>query len=156
MPPVTERIGEILDRIVGHETIPNIDKKISYVSEKLFPLAQSDIKIVAWELPPEFYNDEGVVKALEEAAERGVEIEILHGPKLDIPDELSRLQQEEKVMLLSCKEAGHVGFITVDRRHAIVEEADLSSYAVVRTNTIFLAKELEEEFAKLKLRAQTS
>lgn len=156
MPPVTERVGEIIDRIVGHKIIPNMHRKIHYTSESFFPSAKSNIKILAWELPPEFYNNKEVVRALEEAAERGVEIEILHGQKMDIPNELSRLQQEGKIGLLELKKVGHVGFMTVDGKHTLVEETDLPQYAVVRRNTIFLTGNFEREFERLKRQALTA
>lgn len=143
----------LLLRVFG--VIPNTDLESGIkICKELFDRAKSSIRIVAGNLDSRFYNNSQIVQALEKASERGVLIEIIHGPQIDpASKEILRLKSEKKVKLYRYKKRPADQFMVIDRKHVRVEEFHHSEQderrAYVKYNTIFLGQRLEIEFAEL-------
>lgn len=157
-----ERAERLANLFFGEKFI-GTESKIAYITETLLPLAKSHIHAVEPKLSGKFFNDERVVQALKEAAQRGAEIEILHGPDADLPEnELSRLKEEGLIKLFPLKEPPTGTVKPLPRKELPAEEFWVvdGTHILIRTKpalysalnyAFFTAASYEEEFLRLKV-----
>jgi hypothetical protein len=131
------------------------------ICKELFKKAGASIKIVSGNLSSSFYNDPEIIQALDEASQRGVCIEIIHGTPMDLGNgRLFELQEQGKIMLYALKEYPIHQFIVVDGKHVRVEEPHYQKQGSRRAyavhNTLFLGRKLEVEFNKLRIFAKST
>ena len=148
-------IGAIFLRLFGiHYHAGNIER-INQATWEFFGLATSSIRIVAGELTNLFYSDPRTLQALEKAREKGVCVEIVHGPARD--ENVAALLQARGVKLYMLDERPRIHFTIVDGKHAKVEDfhepGQVNRVYYIKYNTEYLAASLEEKFATLKAKA---
>lgn len=145
-------IGAVFLRLFGiHYYTGNIEK-INKATWGFFDLAASNIKIVAGELTNLFYSHPRTLEALEKAREKGVCVEIVHGPARD--ETVVAQLRARGVKLYALDERPRIHFAIVDGKHAKVEDfhepGQLNRVYYIKYNTEYLATSLEGKFAALK------
>lgn len=110
-------ISEFFD---GFKTYFSWEEAIEPITE-LINTAESSITVRGSDLGK--MSDLGLTQALESAGRRGVTVQIEHGPETQEEREIiSRLRQEEKVVLYPLERRPESHFIIVDGKHSIIEE----------------------------------
>lgn len=130
------------------------------LSKELFNQAKHSIKIVAGELDAQFYEHPEIIKELEKAIERGVKVEVITGPSLDLKTvQIPKWAEQGKLHLYKLRERPELHFIVVDGEHARLEEFHTTKQrerrAYTLKKTFFLARKLEMEFTKLKAKFES-
>lgn len=142
------------EKFFGLNINRNIEKSIEF-SVKVFTLAKNNghIRIVGGELDKRFYSDSRIIKALEDAYNRKVKIDIIFGPEMDSGnDGIKSLWIEEKIRLWWLEKRYDKHFMVIDDHFVRIEEyhlplqIDRKAYVY---KSIWLGKELIDEFTKL-------
>ena len=148
-----------LERLLGIYINRDLEKGIEQ-STMLFERANQggSIKIVAGEIEKRFYNDSKIIKALEDAKDRKVSIDIIFGPIAESGnDTILKLWKEDKINLWLLKERYPKHFMLIDDKHVRVEEFHLPGQKERRAfvyKTSWLGSKLAAEFVKLQAQAQ--
>lgn len=96
-----------------------------------------------------------MVQALEEAAQRGVNIVILHEPNIDLTKyELLHLKKEGEVKLFTSSVIPFRGYTVVDAKHFLVETERSRSIFSGLTNSLFRGPDLNGHFWKSRVQAK--
>lgn len=149
---------KFLRLVYGVKRNTEIETIIPY-SVELFNKAEKTIWIVAGNLGAELWANPSIIEALENASDRGVEIRIIYGDKMDSDNfEIPRLHQEGKIYLYELEFRPRTLYTIVDESHVRVVEPHLSSEphsSWVRHNTLWLGRQLELDFKELMQQVKT-
>ncbi len=142
----------------GYTTLGDLKNDVE-VTADLFNSSKNNIKIVSGEFNTQFYNDEKIVNSIDNASKRGVNINLIVGPTIDISSKgILSLAKEGKIKLYTLPRRTDSHFKVIDKKNVYVEtpHVPLSDKRNIQIgkNTIILGKELEEDFEKLKSEAK--
>lgn len=155
--------GMYFERSFPLRRVKNDKGKCKDVCSDLFHEAKKSIRIVGGNLHHGFYSDNKIVKDLKEALQRGVNVEIVCGPKIDAQNDkllnLAQTAEHFKIIHLPYYPQRH--FMVVDGRHVRKEKkhsTNLTQHLDVEGDILynrpFLASQLSEIFETLKHKAQ--
>ena len=104
------------------------------------------------------YSKPEIINALENAANKGVNIEIIHGPTDYRSEEIARLQRENRLSLYPLDERPERHFMVVDGKHVLIEKSHSVRKYPISIITCFHAHPLSDEksiiFEQMKYRSQ--
>ena len=130
----------------------NDDTRIASV--RLFNGAKKAIKIIAGDITSEFYNDDLIISAFQNAINRGVSVEIAYDPhrvKGEVSE--SAISKLSKVKIWKLEKVPDRHMVIIDGKHVRVEQPHdanaVKTPALVCRGAKLLAKDLDLEFASL-------